>query len=240
MMEKLGLGTKATRHSIIQNLYDRQYVYNDPIVPTNLGLAVAKSLKEFASTVSTPNMTAELEREMDLIAEGKMKRAEVVDDSRGVLIDTVDSIAGHADEIRERIWGGIRADSVVGLCPKCGKDMLLRKGKKPGSQFLGCSGYPDCTTSYPLPPSIFGVSMAAGEACPDCGAPKMKTINKGKAPRVFCPNFFECPSNAEARDRYEARKAAKAEGEDGKATKPARTAKKKTARKKPTKKKGAE
>jgi DNA topoisomerase-1 len=227
-MEKLGLGTKATRHSIIQNLYDRQYVYNDPIIPTNLGLAVAKSLKDFAATVSTPNMTAELEREMDLIAEGKMKRAEVVDDSRGALVDTVDSIASNADEIRERIWNGIRADSVVGVCPKCGKDMLLRKGKKPGSQFLGCSGYPDCTTSYPLPPSIFGVSMAAGEPCPDCGAPKMKTITKGKAPRVFCPNFFECPSNAEARERYEARKAAAANGEAPPA---------KTAKRKPTKKK---
>ncbi len=207
-MEKLGLGTKATRHSIIQNLYDRQYVYGDPIIPTKLGLAVARSLKDFAATISTPVMTAELEHEMDLIAEGKMKRAAVVEDSRGVLGDTVDSIAANADEIRERIWDGIRADNVVGPCPKCGKDLMIRRAKKSGSKFIGCSGYPDCTTAYPLPP--FGIAMAAGETCPDCGAPKMKVPQKGKGPRIFCPNFWECPSNAESKARYEAKKAAAA------------------------------
>jgi len=229
-MEKLGLGTKATRHTIIQNLYDRQYVYGDPIIPTNLGLAMARSLKDFASTISTPNMTAELEREMDLIAEGNMKRANVVDDSRGMLVETVGSIGQNADQIRERIWEGIRADSVVGVCPRCGKDLLIRRAKKSGSMFIGCSGYPDCTTSYPLPPQIYGTSTAAGEVCAECGAPKMKTLQRGKPPRIFCPNFFECSTNAEQKARYEARKAEAAGG------KTAKTKKKTTTKKKPTKK----
>jgi DNA topoisomerase-1 len=234
-MEKLGLGTKATRHTIIQNLYDRQYVFGDPIVPTNLGLAVAVSLKDFAPTISTPKMTAELEREMDLIAEGNMQRPAVVDDSRGMLVETVGSIGANADKIRERVWDAIRADSVVGVCPKCGKDLLIRKAKKSGSKFIGCSGYPDCTVSYPLPPQIYGISVAAGETCPDCGAPKMKTLVRGKAPRIFCPNFFECPANAESRARYEARKAAKeaeAAGEKPKKAKSADARKRKSPKKK--------
>jgi DNA topoisomerase I len=236
-MEELGLGTKATRHTIIQNLYDRQYVFGDPIVPTNLGMAVASSLKDFASTISTPNMTAELEHEMDLIADGEMKRAKVVDDSRNMLVTTVGSIGENADQIRERVWDAIRADNVVGACPKCGKDMLIRRAKKSGSMFIGCSGYPDCSNAYPLPPQIFGVSMAANDVCADCGAPKMKTLQKGKPPRVFCPNFFECPSNAESRARYEAKKAAKSEeGPSTKTTKGTKKpAKKRTAKKKTTK-----
>src|ERR671916_185245 len=39
VMEDLGLGTKATRPNIIQNLYDRGYVHDDPLVPTEKGVA---------------------------------------------------------------------------------------------------------------------------------------------------------------------------------------------------------
>ncbi|MFH1736301.1 MAG: DNA topoisomerase I, partial [Actinomycetota bacterium] len=98
-MEKLGLGTKATRHNIIQNLIDRQYAYGDPVVPTNLGLAMADTLRDYAATISTPRMTAELEKEMDEIAEGRMSREKVVNDSRGVLVDTVKSIETNREEI---------------------------------------------------------------------------------------------------------------------------------------------
>ena len=218
-MEKLGLGTKATRHNIIQNIIDRQYAYGDPVVPTKLGLAMADTLRDYASTISTPQMTAELEKEMDEIAEGRMSRDKVVDDSRGILIDTVKSIEANREEISKRVWDGIRADSIVGKCPKCGNDLLIRKARKSGSKFIGCGGYPECTVSYPLPPQIYGISTAAGETCAECGAPKMKTLQRGKAPQVFCPNFFECPTNAERRAKYEAKKAAKTE-EKSKGTKP--------------------
>lgn len=190
-MEKLGLGTKATRHNIIQNLIDRQYAYGDPVVPTNLGLAMSDTLRDYAATISTPRMTAELEKEMDEIAEGRMSRDKVVDDSRGVLVDTVKSIEANREEISRRVWDGIRADSIVGKCPNCGSDLLIRRAKKSGKRFIGCGGYPDCETAYPLPP--FGPVMSAGEACPDCGAPKMKMPQRGRPPWIFCPNFG-CPS----------------------------------------------
>jgi restriction system protein len=38
-------------------------------------------------------------------------------------------------------------------CPQCGKPMTLRTakaGKNPGSQFWGCTGYPDCRGNLPL------------------------------------------------------------------------------------------
>src|SRR5919202_585653 len=82
LMEDLGLGTKATRPSIIQNLYDRGYVHDDPLVPTETGISVAKALKDFASEIATHEMTAELERSMDEISEGKISKDSVVDKSR--------------------------------------------------------------------------------------------------------------------------------------------------------------
>lgn len=190
-MEKLGLGTKATRHNIIQNLYDRAYIMGDPITPTKLGMAVAESLKQYAVKISTPDMTAELEQDMDAIAEGTKDRQIVVEKSRGVLTTTVRGIQEHGDKIKEEIWKGVNEDRVIAKCPQCGNDLLIRKARKSGKRFIGCSGYPECRVTYSLPP--FGMIQPAGDSCPDCGAPKLKVINKGKPPWVICPNM-NCPS----------------------------------------------
>ena len=59
-MEKLGLGTKSTRHSIIERLYAVKYIVNDPIEPSQLGMAVCDALDKFAPHITHPEMTAEL------------------------------------------------------------------------------------------------------------------------------------------------------------------------------------
>ena len=84
-MEKLGLGTKSTRHSIIERLYTVKYVQNDPIEPSQLGIAVVDALDKFAPHITHSEMTAELEQEMDQIAEGKTSKDEVVTNSRNLL-----------------------------------------------------------------------------------------------------------------------------------------------------------
>ncbi len=60
-MEKRGLGTKSTRASIIERLYAVRYLKNDPIEPSQLGIAIIDALSEFAPRVTTPDMTAELD-----------------------------------------------------------------------------------------------------------------------------------------------------------------------------------
>ena len=47
MMEELGLGTKATRADIIQKLFDRGYVYNNPPSPSETGIAMYKAFKSY-------------------------------------------------------------------------------------------------------------------------------------------------------------------------------------------------
>ena len=47
LMEKHNLGTKATRHAIIQNLYDRGYVRSNPVEPTEMGIKMAEALQDF-------------------------------------------------------------------------------------------------------------------------------------------------------------------------------------------------
>ena len=76
MMEERGLGTKATRADIIQKLFDRGYVYGNPPVPSETGIALYEAFKNYVPAMATPEMTAQLEAEMDRIAAGDMtKRA---------------------------------------------------------------------------------------------------------------------------------------------------------------------
>jgi DNA topoisomerase-1 len=101
LMEDLGLGTKATRPSIIQNLYDRGYVHDDPLVPTETGIAVAQALTDFASEIATHEMTAELERSMDEISEGKVSKENVVDRSRDVLRQVYGNLESSEEEFAD-------------------------------------------------------------------------------------------------------------------------------------------
>lgn len=139
-MEKLGLGTKSTRHSIIERLYTVKYFQNDPIEPSQLGIAVCDALEKYAPQITHPEMTAKLEEEMDDIAEGRNTRSSVVIDSRNKLDGELEALLPHAEEIGESLSDAVAADAYVGPCPKCGKDLQLRASAKTRSMFIGCAG----------------------------------------------------------------------------------------------------
>ena len=89
MMEERGLGTKATRPDIIQKLYDRGYVYAQPARAVGDRDRDVQGVQ--ASTcprMATPEMTAELEKDMDQIAAGKTSKDEVLRISREMLHST--------------------------------------------------------------------------------------------------------------------------------------------------------
>lgn len=199
-MEELGLGTKATRHAIIQNLYDRGYTHSDPLVPTDLGVAVADSLTKHAQAISSPEMTAELESDMDGISEGNKTRDEVVDRSRQMLSKVMLELMANQQEVGAEIRGGVQESRTVGTCPQCGHDLRIIRAKKSKKRFVGCSNYPDCKQAYPLPQ--FGDIISLGTLCEHCSTPKIKVVSKGKRPWELCLDP-ECPT----KDAY--RKAAK-------------------------------
>ena len=91
-MERRGLGTKSTRASIIQRLYDVKYLKNDPVEPSQLGMAIIKALHEFAPPITTPEMTAELEESMTRVSEGADTQGHVVEQSRAVLAKWIDQL----------------------------------------------------------------------------------------------------------------------------------------------------
>ena len=209
LMEDLGLGTKATRPSIIQNLYDRGYVHDDPLVPTETGIAVAQALKDFASEIATHEMTAELERSMDEISEGKTSKDAVVDESRDVLRRVYEHLESSQEEFADIVWGGIREDSVLGPCKKCGRNLTVRRARKSGKRFAGCEGYPECDQTYSLPPR--GEIIPLGTLCEACGSPEIKVVG-GRRPWITCIDM-SCPKQQERRKAAAEAKAARAEAD---------------------------
>ena len=196
-MEAKGLGTKATRHDMIERLYSRHYIVNDPIEPTQLGIAIIDALEKFAEPITTPNMTAELEGEMTQVADGKRQRDEVVLHSRELLGGIIESLIPEKDAIADMISDAVTADSRVGACPKCGGDLCVKTSAKTRSSFVGCNNWPDCDVTYPVPSGV-KVSPLEGEAavCPECGAPRIKCQPFRQKAFEICVNPT-CPTNYE-------------------------------------------
>ncbi len=182
-MEKLGLGTKSTRHAIIERLYTVKYIQNDPIEPSQLGIAVIDALDRFAPHITHPEMTAELEDGMDQIAEGKTSKSAVVGASRELLAQELAVLIPHAQEVSDGLGDAVAADAYVGVCPKCGQKLQLRTSQKTRSMFIGCAGWPDCDVTYPLPKGKIEVVEAP---CPACGMPQVKVTEFRRRPRTIC------------------------------------------------------
>jgi DNA topoisomerase-1 len=184
-MEKRGLGTKATRHAIIERLIEVRYVHNEPLEPTCLGRAVVEALSKFAPRITTPDMTSELEAEMDAIANGRVERREVVSHSRQLLANVMADLIEKIADVGMALGEAGADDAKVGVCPKSGHDLLVKSSLKTKSQFVGCSGWPECDVTYPLPQ---GKIETVDEPCSVCGTPQVKVIQFRTKPRVICLN----------------------------------------------------
>jgi DNA topoisomerase-1 len=227
LMEERGLGTKATRADIIQKLFDRGYVYNNPPIPSETGIAMYAAFKHYVPEMATPEMTARLESEMDQIASGEMTRDNVVGDSRELLHKTYDEIAANERALAEKVWAGMDEDKILGPCPECEQagrkqpdgspNMLRIIEMRGGKRFCGCQGYdrddpdsPDsCRFSRPLPGRGYDLWKVAPR-CPTCGVtPRLKVKPFRGRTWELCLND-DCPDMVEMRRKREERQAARA------------------------------
>ncbi|HOT06020.1 MAG TPA: DNA topoisomerase I [Methanotrichaceae archaeon] len=194
LMDELGLGTKSTRHDIISKLYARAYVQGNPIRPTNTAYAVVDTLQRYAPTITKPDMTRTLEKDMTRISAREVKQDEVIEESRLMLESVFSDLLGHRSEIEKSLKEGLRDDKIVGRCQTCGSDLIIRRSRR-GGRFIGCSGYPDCRFTLPLPK--FGTILVVDKRCEDHQMNHLRIINKGKRPwDLGCPhcNFLQWKS----------------------------------------------
>jgi len=227
LMEERGLGTKATRADIIQKLYDRGYVFGNPPEPSETGIAMYKAFHEYVPRMATPEMTAELEQDMDLIAAGKTSKDEVLRISREMLHTTTTDLEDQREDFAKQIWAGMDEDKFLGPCKVCegagrshedGSPNRLRIIElKGGKRMYGCEGWnrddpesPDsCQVSGPLPGRGYEL-WRLEERCSICGEMPRLTVKgfRGR-PWKLCLND-DCPSMVEMREKREERQRARA------------------------------
>jgi DNA topoisomerase-1 len=182
-MEKLSLGTKSTRHEIINKLHQRKYINLSPLAPTPTAIAVIDALND--CDVVKPQMTATLEMDMDLISEGKKTLNETVNESRKMLTKVMDTLEKDKEKIKKSIKEAEMKQNTVGKCPKCGKPMVIRISKN-NKRFVGCTGYPECKNTYSLPQR--GNIIVSDKICNQCSGPVVKIKSKGKGSWELCIN----------------------------------------------------
>jgi DNA topoisomerase-1 len=225
LMEERGLGTKATRADIIQKLYDRGYVFGNPPEPSETGIAMYKAFHDYVPRMATPEMTAELEEDMDQIAAGKTSKDEVLRISREMLHTTTSELEEKREDLAKQIWSGMDEDKFLGPCKVCeeagrkhedGSPNRLRIIElKGGKRMYGCEGWdrehpdsPDsCPVSGPLPGRGYDL-WRLDERCSICGEMPRLTVKgfRGR-PWKLCLND-DCPSMVEMRQKREERKRA--------------------------------
>ena len=210
-LEKRNLGTKATRASILETLYDRGYIREKSIEATPLGISLIDTLEKYSPIIIDENLTKDLQDEMDNMAESKGKpekeRDEIIEKAK----ETIIHIAKDFEKSERKIGNELvnaqekqiekeREDNKLIQCPKCKKgDLAITYSKKNRKFFVACNAYPECKNTYSLPP--YGTIKQVGKNCEHCGFPLLMALQKGKKPWIFCFNT-ECPSNKERVEAY--------------------------------------
>ncbi|MBG0791494.1 MAG: type I DNA topoisomerase [Desulfovibrionaceae bacterium] len=189
-LEELGIGRPSTYAAIISTLLDREYAVQEDkrFVPTELGFTVSDQLSEHFKALMDVGFTADMESDLDDVAEGKKNWED--------LLKTFgDDFYPTLDKARKEM---ARSQQVTGIkCENCGKPMAVKFGKT--GEFLGCTGFPACRTIKNFTRDEQGNIHVAerekpedtGVTCDKCGRPMaIKQSRRGEF--LGCTGYPDC------------------------------------------------
>jgi len=177
-LEKRGLGTKSTRANIISILYDRKYIEGKQIEVNQLGEQLIDTMKKYCDKITSEELTRQFENELQEIIKGSIEKDTVIEEAKVEVTSILEDIENKKLKIGEELYEAYKESRIVGKC-KCGNNLILINSPRTGSIFVGCSGYPDCKVTYPLPR---GASILK-TTCEKCGLPM---ISFGKPRQRAC------------------------------------------------------
>ncbi len=210
-LEKRNLGTKATRAAIIETLYDRGYIKEKSIEASPLGISLITTLGKYSPVIIDEKLTRKFEKEMDSILESKKdfeeKEKKIVDEAKKTIVKISGDFEKNKKEIGGELmgaeakqWEQEKEANKLNICPVCKKGTLsIMYSRKTRRSFVACNAYPECKTTYSLPPN--GLIKKTGKICESCGFPMLMRLSKGKRPWEFCFNT-QCESNKKRLEEY--------------------------------------
>ena len=178
-MEELGIGRPSTYAMIIDTIQTRGYVelVDKTFKPTESGILTSDRLTQFFNDIINVEYTAQMEKELDDIAEGQDDYFDAID----TFIKKFQPLLDEANEKMEVISPKKTGEK----CPECGHDLVERHGRY--GKFIACENYPECKyiKKEKVEPEF------TGENCPKCGSPMVfKTGRYGKF--EACSNYPQC------------------------------------------------
>jgi DNA topoisomerase I len=195
-LEELGIGRPSTYAPTIATIQARGYVQKDGryFVPTDVAYVVNDLLTEHFKGVVDYQFTAELEEDLDEIANGEKEWVPVIREFYEPFAKDV----AEKDKVLQKTDVTNLGESGEN-CPDCGRPLVYKLGKY--GKFLSCSGYPECTFAKPVVETIAldGSETAPGEEvkedygkCPNCedGVLKLRMGRFGKF--LACSNYPKC------------------------------------------------
>ncbi len=185
-LEEHGIGRPSTYASIISTLQAREYVNLDKkrFFPTDVGSVVNKFLTEHFTRYVDYDFTAKLEDQLDIIATGEKEWIPV-------LADFWKGFSQQIEEKKNIERKDLTHEQLDEACPKCGKPLSVRLGKR--GKFVGCSAYPECDFTRSMDGEVKPDEpvVVEGRLCPKCDSPlHIKSGAYGKF--IGCSAYPKC------------------------------------------------
>lgn len=185
-LEKREIGRPSTYASIISTLQKRGYVekLGKALKPTDTGEVVSGFLETHFANYISDSFTAEMENDLDEIADGKR--------------DYVKTLKGFYGPFAKDVKAKEKIDKATTLgeadaahtCPLCSGPMVIKLGRS--GKFLSCKRFPECLGARKADGSVMEPPKEIGEACPDCKNGKLVEREGRFGLFVACSNYPKC------------------------------------------------
>jgi DNA topoisomerase I len=179
-LEEKGIGRPSTYAPTISVIQERNYVLkNDEkrFYPTEIGTLVSNLLVEHFPKIVDIDFTAEMEENLDKVAEGKIKWKSIIKDFYNPFIKNLEEKEKSLDK------KDITEEKTDKKCEKCGNDMIIKIGRF--GKFFACTNYPECKNTEAME------QEKSEENCEKCGGDMV--LKRGRFGSFWgCSNYPEC------------------------------------------------
>src|SRR5437588_6460017 len=179
-LEEQGIGRPSTYVPIISTIQDRGYVDQEQrrFIPTWLGETVNEVMNKHFPDIVDTGFTAEMERKLDDVDEGRQSWIEFRRSVYGDFKVTMEKAEAEMNRVQKPV------ETIDEFCPECGRNLVIRTGRF--GRFISCSGFPECRYRR-------SVVNKTGALCPICQGDLVERKTKQKK-RIFygCNNYPTC------------------------------------------------
>lgn len=185
-LEKRGIGRPSTYAAIIQTIQARGYVEKEgrTLFPTETGEVVDDFLSTHFERFVSDTFTAEMEDQLDEIAEGNREYEKTLRDFYGPFTKEVKS----KEKLEKMSNLGPAPEDMK--CPVCGSNMIIKLGRT--GKFYSCSKFPKCTGALTLEGKVVEGPKDTGELCPSCGKGNLVEREGRYGKFIACANYPKC------------------------------------------------